>query len=80
MGIINNDLLTPQINHKHTTVYDCSPLILLLFCPNMTRNQSAGKKSVCQGDPIALDTGISTKAGVGVTLFSVMFTVISTPI
>lgn len=36
--------------------------------------------SVCQGDLIAMDTGISTLTGVRVTLFSAMFTVMSTPV
>lgn len=36
--------------------------------------------SVYQGDLIALDTAIFTLTGVCVTLFSVMFTVMSTPV
>jgi len=73
MGIIDadhkqhksvNDLLTPQISTDTSAVFQ----------------QSAGKMSVCQGDLIAMDTGLSTLTGVRVTLFSVMFTVMSTPI
>lgn len=42
--------------------------------------QSAGNMSICQGDLTAMDTGISTLTGVSVTLFSVVFTVMSTPV